>query len=100
MKAIEGTLIEGRLGRFISDSYYKIETAGFEDFTAEAHLYAFLEWSRYIRPDYSDTDRLKYLYEKCWDYDKHHSKRYPKFSIVDTPYGRAVEVKEEDTNPF
>jgi hypothetical protein len=101
MKTVNGILIEGKLGSFISNDYYKIKVEGFENFTAEAHLFALLEWSRYLRPDYSQKDRLKYLYEKCLDYDKPYSKMYPKFTIVDTPYGYAVAVeKEEDTNPF
>ena len=101
MKVIEGTLIEGTLGKLIkSESYYKIGITGFEDFTAEAHLFALLEWSKYLRPDCSDTDRLTYLFEKCWDYDKPYHKGYPKFSIIETPYGKDVALKEEDTNPF
>lgn len=103
MKPIEGTLIEGRLGTFISTGFYKIDTDGFEDFTAEAHLYALLEWSKYLRAEYSEKDRLKYLYEKCWDYDKPYSSAYPKFTIVDIPYGSgyAVAVEEEENSlPF
>ena len=94
MKVIEGTLIEGKLGRFISNSYYKIETEGFENFTAEAHLYALLEWSRYLRPDYSDIDRLKYLYGKCWEYTD--STKIVKFNINQTPFGYAIDLEEEE----
>jgi hypothetical protein len=102
MKTINGILIEGKLSSIIST--YQIKIEGFEDFTAEAHLFALLEWSKYLRPDYSQKDRLKYLYEKCLSYDKPYSKIYPKFTIVDTPYGCGyaviVEEEEEDTNPF
>ena len=102
MKTVNGILIEGKLGTFISTKNYQIEIAGFENFTAEAHLFALLEWSRYLRPDYSQKDRLKYLYEKCLDYDKPHGGgMYPKFTIIDTYFGYAVELEEEkDTNPF
>ena len=104
MKTVNGILIEGNLGTLISTKTYQIENEGFEDFTAEAHLFALLEWSQFLRPDYSQKDRLKYLYEKCLDYDKPYSKMYPKFTIVDIPYGCgyavAVEEEEEDTNPF
>lgn len=100
MKTVNGILIEGKLGTFISTKNYQIENEGFEDFTAEAHLFALLEWSKYLRPKYSEEDRLKYLFEKCWDYDNPYSEMYPKFSIVDTPYGYAVAVEEDNTLPF
>ena len=99
MKTVNGILIEGKLSSIIST--YQIKVEGFEDFTAEAHLFALLEWSQYLRPDYSQKDRLKYLYEKCLDYDKPHGGgMYPRFTIIDTYYGYAVKLEEEDTNPF
>ena len=100
MKTVNGILIEGKLGTFISTKTYQIENEGFEDFTAEAHLFALLEWSKYLRPNYSEKDRLKYLFEKCWDYDNPYSEMYPKFTIVVSYYGYAVTVEEEDTHPF
>ena len=100
MKTVNGILIEGNLGRFISTNTYQIETTGFENFTAEAHLFALLEWSKFLRPDYSEKDRLRYLFQKCFDYDNNHSKMHPRFTIIDTPFGYAVELEEEDTLPF
>ena len=97
MKTIEGVLIERKLGTFIH--HYQIENEGFENFTAEAHLFALLEWSRYLRPNHSEKDRLQYLYEKCWEYTD--PTKFVVFKIVDTPYGYAVAVEEEeDALPF
>ena len=100
MQTIEGVLLEGKLGRFISQGYYNIDVIGFEKFTEEAHLYALLEWSRYLRPDFSTKDRLKYLYEKCLEYTE--CKKWPVFEIIDTPFGSgyAVELEEDDALPF
>lgn len=95
MQTIEGVLLEGKLGRFISQGYYNINVneEGFENFTEEARLYALLEWSRYLRPNFSEKDRLKYLYEKCLEYTE--CEKWPMFEIIDTPFGYAVCVKEE-----
>jgi hypothetical protein len=99
MQTIEGVLLEGKLGRFISQGCYNIDVTGFEKFTEEAHLYALLEWSRYLRPDFSEKDRLKYLYEKCLEYTE--CKKWPVFEIIDTPFGYAVCVQEEEEElPF
>lgn len=102
MQTIEGILLEGKLGRFISQGYYNIDVTGFEKFTEEAHLYALLEWSRYLRPDFSEKDRLKYLYEKCCEYAN--PNKFVKCTIIDIPYGSgyAVELEEEDDDvlPF
>jgi hypothetical protein len=99
MKEIQGLLIEGKLGRFISTNTYQIETPGFENFTAEAHLFALLEWSKYLRPGFTEKDRLSYLFEKCFDYDNITNQMHPKFVIIDTPFGYAVELetKSEDS---
>jgi len=93
MQTIEGVLLEDKLGRFISQGYYNIDVTGFEKFTEEAHLYALLEWSRYLRPNFSTKDRLKYLYEKCLEYTE--CEKWPVFEIIDTPFGYAVCVQEE-----
>jgi hypothetical protein len=98
MKTIEGLLIEDKLGRFISNGYYKIAVEGFENFTAEAHLYALLEWSRFPRATYSEKERLEYLYQKCWLYTK--PEKSVEFEIIDTPFGYAVELKKDNALPF
>jgi hypothetical protein len=106
MKTIDGVLLEGKLGRFISQGCYNIGVTtyatktvdGFENFTEEAHLYALLEWSRFPRPESSEKDRLKYLYEKCLEYTE--CEKWPVFEIIDTPFGYAVCVQEEEELPF
>ena len=97
MKTVNGILIEGKLSSIIST--YQIKVEGFENFTTEAHIFALLEWSKYLRPNHSEKDRLQYLYQKCWEYTD--PTKFVVFKIVDTPYGYAVAVEEEkDTLPF
>lgn len=98
MKTIEGILLEGKLGRFISTDDYKIKVEGFENFTTEAHLYALLEYSKYLRPTYSEKDRLEYLYQKCWEYTD--STKFLEFEVIDTPFGYAIELKKDEVLPF
>ena len=42
---------------------------GFQDFTDEAIIYALLEYSKFQRP-YTPEERIKYMFEKCCDYDR------------------------------
>ena len=70
MKAMKQVVIlEGKLtyliGRYITD--IKEQGQGFEEFSDETILYAYLEYSKFPR-DYTKAERIKYLYEKCCEY--------------------------------
>lgn len=96
MKKIEGTLITGILAKTI-ESYRKIEAChqvveGFEHFTTEAIIYARLEWSKFIRDIYTETDRIHYLYDKCFQYDSP-GVRIPIIDVtIDDYYGIVIEI--------
>lgn len=115
MEKIEGTLVTGHLAK-IFNSYRRIYAAHmivkkeyFEHFTTEAIIYARLEWSKFIRDGYSEKDRLKYLWEKCFEYDSP-DVIMPIIDItIDSHYGvkiiitqhpEIVSKKEEDDLPF
>ena len=113
MEKIEGTLITGILGKVIKD-YRRIEAChqvveGFDHFTTEAIIYARLEWSKFLRDIYSEKDRIKYLWEKCFEYDSP-GVRMPIIDItIDSYYGveiiitqhpEIVSKKEDDGLPF
>jgi len=70
MKIIKEVIIlEGKLcsliGRYITD--IREQGQGFEEFSDEAILYAYLEYYKFPR-DYTKLERIKYLYEKCCEY--------------------------------
>jgi hypothetical protein len=96
MEKIEGTLVTGHLARVI-ESYRKIEAChqvveGFEHFTTEAIIYARLEWSKFIRDIYTETDRIHYLYDKCFTYDSP-GVRIPIIDVtIDDYYGIVIEI--------
>ena len=116
MEKIEGTLVTGQLARTI-ESYRRIEACsqvveGFEHFTTEAIIYARLEWSKFIRDVYTETDRVEYLYEKCFQYD-FPGVRIPIIDVTNEAYfGIVIKitehpkevvkevVKEDDGLPF
>jgi hypothetical protein len=71
-------VIEGNLSTYISCYINKLKdevvcdgetTNGFNIFSNEAVLYAFLEYAKFPR-DITTTERLVYLYEKCCEYDR------------------------------
>lgn len=99
METIEGLLVDGKLGRLISTGAYRIDVAGFEIFTEDAKLYALLEWANFLRPDASKTDRLKYLYEKCWEYKD--PNKHIEFRVLDNvPVGCGYAIELEEGYPF
>lgn len=98
MEKITGTLITGQLARTI-ESYRKIEAChqvveGFDHFTTEAIIYARLEWSKFIRDVYTETDRVHYLYDKCFQYD-FPGIRIPIIDVtIDEHYGIVMKITE------
>lgn len=114
MEKIEGTLVTGLLGKII-ESYRRIDAChqvveGFAHFTTEAIIYARLEWSKFIRDTYSEKDRIKYLWEKCFEYDSPNI-RMPIINIIIDDYHYGIEIiitehpeivskKEDDGLPF
>jgi len=116
MKKIEGTLVTGHLGNIISSSSYRriyaahmIVKDDFDHFTTEAIIYARLEWSKFLRNTYDEKDRLKYLWEKCFEYDSPNI-RIPIIDVeiddvqgiklIITQHPKVVVKKEEDSLPF
>jgi hypothetical protein len=112
MEEITGTLVTGHLWKTIS-KYRRIYAChqtvqGFDDFSTEAIIYAKLEWSEYLRDTYSEEDRVRYLYEKCFEYDSPNT-RIPIVNVKkDDQYGiilgitqhPKVLVEERDELPF
>jgi hypothetical protein len=116
MEKITGTLVTGHLGNIISSSSYRriyaahmIVQDEFNHFTTEAIIYARLEWSKFLRDGYSEEDRLKYLWEKCFEYDSP-GVRIPivdveihdvyGIKLIITQHSKIVVEKEEDELPF
>jgi hypothetical protein len=116
MEKITGTLVTGHLGNIISSSSYRriyaahmIVQDEFNHFTTEAIIYARLEWSKFLRDGYSEEDRLKYLWEKCFEYDSP-GVRIPivdveihdvyGIKLIITQHSKIVVEKEEDDLPF
>ena len=113
MEKIEGTLVTGILGRMF-EGYRRIEAChqvvqGFEHFSTEAIIFARLEWSKFIRDVYTETDRVKYLYEKCFQYDSPNIRipiidvtndEYYGIEIIITEHPKVVKEKEDDGLPF
>lgn len=106
MKAIKGVLIQNNLASLLETDMYKISEAEcFEEFSFEAQLYARLEWSKFLRKHYSDIDRIRYLYEKCWEYSNPR-KNIPSLDIQEQvkgcpEYGYFVRITEYTTDePF
>jgi hypothetical protein len=116
MEKIEGTLVTGLLGKIISGSSYRriyaahmIVQNEFDHFTTEAIIYARLEWSKFLRDTYSEKDRLKYLWEKCFEYDSPNilipiidveiDDEYG-IKIIVTQHPKVVLEKEDDGLPF
>ena len=113
MEKITGTLVQGHLGNIL-EQYRRISASsqvvqGFEHFSTEAIIFAKLEWSNYLRDTYSEKDRLKYLYEKCFEYDSPNI-RIPIVEVnVDDYYGyilltitqhKEVVKESEHDHPF
>jgi hypothetical protein len=70
MKIIkQAALLEGKIASFIRNYIEDIKEKcqEFVDFSDEAIIYSYLEYSKYPR-DYTHEKRIKYLYEKCCEY--------------------------------
>jgi|694.fasta_scaffold15823_5 hypothetical protein len=98
MEKIEGTLVKGLLGKIIPS--YRIIYAchqavrGFDNFSTDAIIYAKLEWSKYLRDTYDEKSRIKYLWEKCFEYDSPNI-RIPIIDVdIDEIYGIEILVTE------
>jgi hypothetical protein len=115
MEKITGTLVTGHLSRCL-ESYRRIYAAhmivqdDFDHFTTEAIIYARLEWSKFLRDAYDEKERLKYLWEKCFEYDSP-GVRIPIIDVtIDDYYGIEIKItqhpkevvpeKEDDGLPF
>ena len=68
------TIIEGKLSSFIGRYIATFrEGIGFEKFSDETILYALLELSKFNR-NFTDDERLTYIYDKCCDYNNYTEK--------------------------
>lgn len=64
-------ILEGKLTSLLEGYIRDIKEQGegFEGFSDESIIYAFLEYSKFPRP-YKREQRIKYLYEKCCEYSE------------------------------
>jgi hypothetical protein len=76
-----------------------------------SHISQFIEIVKHqIRDTYSETDRLKYLYEKCFEYDSPPNTMIPMVEVkineiygvklIITQHSEITPEKEEDNLPF